>query len=182
MTQIRQNNKVIVAMSGGVDSSVAAGLLHEAGYEVIGLFMQVGTTETTETVCASGSRPHQSCCSAVDAADARSVAELLNVPFYALDFAKDFDRIIDYFVDEYALGRTPNPCVICNSRLKFGKLLDYADAIGAHYVATGHHARVVERDGQRRLCTGTDPGKDQSYALFGIPAGCSLASCCPSAI
>ena len=120
--------KVVVAMSGGVDSSVAAGLLHEQGYDVIGLFMRTGTQ-------APGSA-HQGCCSAADAADARFVAGRLGIPFYSLNFENEFNAIIDYFAGEYATGRTPNPCVMCNTWLKFGRLLEYADAVGrqkGHY-------------------------------------------------
>src|SRR5262245_44718091 len=110
--------KVVVAMSGGVDSSVAACLLAEQGYEVIGLFMRVGSHRgnegarqpSSQTTAPGGRRAHQGCCSAADAADARFVAGILNVPFYSLNFEKDFEGIIDYFPDEYARGRTPNPC------------------------------------------------------------------------
>ena len=155
--------KVVVAMSGGVDSSVAACLLHEQGYEVVGLFMRVGAAVPGQDDAAGG-RGHQGCCSAGDAADARFVAGMLGIPFYSLDFQQDFERIIDYFVDEYSVGRTPNPCVVCNDQLKFGKLLDYADAAWAGFIATGHYARVEGG----RLCRAVDSGKDQSYALFGV--------------
>ncbi len=161
--------KVVVAMSGGVDSSVAACLLREQGYEVMGLFMRTGVTADDEASSDEG-RAHRGCCSAVDAADARFVAGTLGVPFYALDFERDFDRIIDYFVDEYAAGRTPNPCVVCNNDLKFGKILDYADAVGAQFIATGHYARIEHAQGQARLLRAVDAEKDQSYVLFGIDA------------
>ncbi len=154
-------------MSGGVDSSVAACLLHEQGYEVIGLFMRVGA-ESGESDGPIVADRHRGCCSAVDAADARFVAGLLDIPFYALNFQEDFDRIIDYFAGEYANGRTPNPCVVCNHDLKFGKLADYADAVGAGYIATGHYARIEQFQGQLRLRRGVDSKKDQSYVLFGI--------------
>jgi len=158
--------KVVVAMSGGVDSSVAACLLVEQGYEVMGLFMRVGEKEGGTD---SGTRrAHQGCCSASDAADARFVAGMLGIPFYALNFEDEFDRIIDYFADEYARGRTPNPCVVCNDRLKFGKLMDYADVVGAECVATGHYARIGRRDGRPTLLRGRDLQKDQSYVLFGL--------------
>ena len=148
-----KREKVVVAMSGGVDSSVAACLLVEQGYEVIGLFMRVGAPnraagfnprEATQEECAldDAGRSHRGCCSASDASDARFVAGKLGIPFYALDFQDGFDRIIDYFADEYVRGRTPNPCVVCNDRLKFGKLVECADAVGARYIATGHYARV----------------------------------------
>lgn len=158
--------KVVVAMSGGVDSSVAACLLHEQGYDVTGLFMRVGVE--APPVADDNPRNHQGCCSASDAADARYVAGKLDIPFFALNFQKDFDELIDYFADEYARARTPNPCVMCNQKLKFGKLLDYADAVGARCVATGHYARVESRDGRRVLRRAADPRKDQSYVLFGI--------------
>jgi tRNA-specific 2-thiouridylase len=162
--------KIVVAMSGGVDSSVAACLLHEQGHEVIGLFMRSGVEAPPP--CGSDAAPdvrtHQGCCTAADAADARFVAGLLGIPFYALNFEEAFDEIIDYFADEYASGRTPNPCVVCNNRLKFGKLFDYADAVGARYVATGHYARVEAVNGRPRLCRAVDRSKDQSYVLFGL--------------
>jgi tRNA-specific 2-thiouridylase len=163
--------KVVVAMSGGVDSSVAACLLVEQGYEVIGLFMRVGHHGAAEIPTTEGSadrRTHQGCCSASDAADARFVAGMLGIPFYALNFEKDFDAIIDHFADEYARGRTPNPCVMCNDRLKFGRLVEYADAVGARYVATGHYARIDRCGGSPRLLRGVDARKDQSYVLFGL--------------
>jgi tRNA-specific 2-thiouridylase len=123
-----RHGKVIVAMSGGVDSSVAAALLKQAGYECVGVFMRVGTAggmAATEIAATPGRRLRHGCCSAADAADARAMAGHLGIPFYALDFERDFESIIDEFVDEYAAGRTPNPCVVCNIRLKFGKLLRY---------------------------------------------------------
>lgn len=170
--------RVVLAMSGGVDSSAAAGLLKRQGYEVIGLFMRSGATE--ETACAtdpSGSAlpiisaaPHkQGCCSAADAADARRVADELDIPFHALNFSDAFGRIKDYFVDEYLSGRTPNPCVMCNNWLKFGRLWDFAQQVGAEKIATGHYAQVVTGgDGELQLIKGRDGTKDQSYVLFGI--------------
>ena len=166
-----KREKVVVAMSGGVDSSVAACLLQEQGYEVLGLFMRVGVEEP-EVTCrpeeTASTRSHQGCCSASDAADARFVAGMLGVPFYALNFQSDFDELIDYFADEYVAGRTPNPCVVCNTTLKFGKIVDYADAVGAKYIATGHYARIVQHNGRPALAHGRDLDKDQSYVLFGL--------------
>jgi tRNA-uridine 2-sulfurtransferase len=175
-------SRVVLAMSGGVDSSVAAHLLRAEGHEVIGLFMRHG--ENPETACQAGidaparslpilpTKPahKQGCCSASDAADARRVADRLDIPFYALNFEEEFDRIIDYFVDEYTAGRTPNPCVMCNNWLKFGKLRDYADGVGAEFIATGHYARLEPAaTGQPpALRRGLDDTKDQSYVLFGI--------------
>lgn len=168
-------------MSGGVDSSVAAHLLVEQGHDVVGVFMRHGE-ESPVAACGSSDaddgggtlpilRPDhkQGCCTAADAEDARRVADKLNIPFFALNLQEEFGRIIDYFVDAYTHGRTPNPCVQCNNWIKFGKLFDYADSVGAEYVATGHYARLLrEEDGRMTLHRGADPGKDQSYVLFGI--------------
>lgn len=164
-------------MSGGVDSSVAAALLMREGYEVVGVFMRLGSPgETLDELVPYDSAGvscdptkvkigHQGCCSINDAADARQVAAELGIPFYVCNFKKDFGRIIDYFVDEYAEGRTPNPCVRCNDWLKFGKLHEYAKQIDADFVASGHYARVENGELKR----GVDHGKDQSYVLFGVP-------------
>ncbi len=167
--QLDRPSKILVAMSGGVDSSVAAALLKKAGHEVVGCFMRLGSEDSVEQAEVCATKPgHQGCCSVNDAQDARLVAAMLEIPFYVLNFKEDFGRIIDYFVDEYNAGRTPNPCVRCNDWLKFGKLLAYADSIDADYVATGHYARVDHADKQKpKLLKGLDPGKDQSYVLFG---------------
>jgi tRNA-specific 2-thiouridylase len=157
-------NRVAVAMSGGVDSSVAAYLVKEAGYEPVGLFMRMGNPYGL-----SFGQRARSCCSLEDAEDARRVAEQLDIPFYVLDFKKDFEGLIDYFCQEYSMGRTPNPCIVCNKKLKFGNLLQTALEIGASRLATGHYARVdppkVE-EGRYMLKKGLDPKKDQSYSLF----------------
>lgn len=161
-------------MSGGVDSSVACQLLAEAGYDIVGVFMRHGGEP--EPVCETTSLPilapahKQGCCSASDADDARRIADGLGIPFYALNLKEDFDRIIDYFVSDYAAGRTPNPCVMCNNWLKFGKLFEYADSVGAEFVATGHYAQLLPgQDGRLALHRGVDRDKDQSYVLFGVP-------------
>ncbi len=155
--------RVVLAMSGGVDSSVAAYLLKEQGYEVIGLFMRTGAhTETPE-------RRAKTCCSVSDALDARAVADRLDIPFYVLDFEREFGRIMDDFADEYLAGRTPNPCVLCNVWLKFGKLWAYGRQVGAQFVATGHYAQIrPDAAGQPRVARAADPEKDQSYVLSGI--------------
>jgi tRNA-specific 2-thiouridylase len=156
--------RVVLAMSGGVDSSVAAYLLKRQGYEVIGLFMRTGAAAAED-----GSPAHKKgCCSALDAGDARRVADRLDIAFYALDFERDFARVMDYFADEYLAGRTPNPCVVCNTWLKFGKLWAYGRQLGADHVATGHYARVTAGPAGPELLRGADPAKDQSYVLFGL--------------
>ncbi len=144
-------------MSGGVDSSVAAWLLKEAGHEVIGVFMRHGLDTDIACPTKPAARRKQGCCSAADAADARRVADTLGLPFYVLNFQQDFARIVDYFVAQYTAGRTPNPCIVCNTWLKFGKLFEYADSVGAQYVATGHYARL-EKLGGRANCPLPRPG------------------------
>jgi len=155
--------RVVLAMSGGVDSSVAAYLLKEQGYEVIGLFMRTGSyAEDAE-------RRAKTCCSVTDALDAQRVADQLDLPFYVLDFEGEFGRIKDYFADEYVAGRTPNPCVMCNIWLKFGKLWVYGKQVGADHVATGHYARIARSsEGTLRVARAVDRAKDQSYVLFGL--------------
>lgn len=172
----KSRGKVLVAMSGGVDSSVVAALLQDEGYEVVGCFMRLGSDDSVEAaegydnLACRDPKPHQQgCCSVNDAADARHVAALLGVPFYVMNFKRDFGRVIDYFVDEYNAGRTPNPCVRCNDWLKFGKLHDYAQSIDCDFVASGHYARIVKNGINPSLCRGRDHHKDQSYVLFGTP-------------
>src|SRR5256885_2635158 len=161
-------------MSGGVDSVVVAALLLREGYEVVGVFMRLGSPDGVEAAesCDPTGKSKQGCCSVLDAADARCVAAVLDIPLYVLNFQDDFGRVIDYFVDEYNRGRTPNPCVRCNDWLKFGKLARYAEAVGADYVASGHYARVgADSTGTRVLMRGRDHRKDQSYVLFGVTRG-----------
>ncbi len=157
--------RVVLAMGGGVDSSASALLLKRQGYDVIGLFMRTGThTDTTDT----RKDNKKGCCSAIDAGDARRVADRLDLPFYALDFEREFDRIIDYFADEYLRGRTPNPCVVCNTWLKFGQLWSFAQQLGADHIATGHYAQILPGPDGPELHRGLDADKDQSYVLHGI--------------
>ncbi len=170
-------SRVVLAMSGGVDSSAAAVLLQQQGYDVVGLFMRSGATEAESCALPDNPLPiinapahKQGCCSASDAADARRVADSLDIPFHAVNFKDAFGRIKDYFADEYLAGRTPNPCVMCNNWLKFGHLWDFAKSVGAEKIATGHYAQLVDVDGtgSPSLLRGMDPTKDQSYVLFGI--------------
>jgi tRNA-specific 2-thiouridylase len=158
--------RVVLAMSGGVDSSASAVLLQKQGYDVVGLFMRTGTHGHDQ----GGTRPDnkKGCCSAIDAGDARRVADRLDIPFYALDFEREFGKIIDYFADEYARGRTPNPCVVCNTWLKFGQLWNFARQLGANFIATGHYAQILAGPEGPELHKGNDPDKDQSYVLHGI--------------
>ena len=167
-------SRILVAMSGGVDSSVAAALLVDAGYDCVGVFMRhasppLPAAEPANPLAVVSPRPgHQGCCSPTDALDARRVADRLGIPLYALDLTADFERIIDAFAADYGRGRTPNPCVRCNSWVKFGRLFDHADAIGAAAVATGHYARLDHGPDGPRLRRGLDLARDQSYVLFDI--------------
>src|ERR1700719_2273115 len=156
--------RIVVAMSGGVDSSVAAALLAEQGHDVIGLSMQL--YDQTE-----GTRTFGSCCTIDDLHDARRVAAAINIPHYILSFERQFDeQVVSNFVREYASGRTPLPCAHCNSDLKFATLVDRARGLGADLVATGHYARVTRDETTARflLMRGADPSKDQSYFLFSL--------------
>ncbi len=158
--------RVVLAMSGGVDSSVSAVLLKQQGYDVVGLFMRTGA-HTDEPDARKANK--KGCCSAIDAGDARRAADKLDIPFYALDFEREFAQIIDYFADEYLKGRTPNPCVVCNNWLKFGQLWTFGQQLGADWIATGHYAQILRgANGEAQLHRGLDPEKDQSYVLHGI--------------
>lgn len=151
--------RAVVAMSGGVDSSVAAALMKDAGYEVVGIMLKLWSGPAANN--------ESGCCSLDAAEDARRVAQVLDIPFYVLNFAGLFSRtVIADFVAAYAGGRTPNPCVACNRSVKFSALLDRARAYGADVLATGHYARVEASEGRMRLLRGRDQGKDQSYVLY----------------
>ena len=151
--------KAVVAMSGGVDSSVAAALLVEEGYDVTGVMLKLWKGEAENS--------NSGCCNVRAAEDAGRVAARLDIPFYVWNFAEEFeDTVVRNFHEDYAAGRTPNPCVRCNQWVKFGELKRYADALDADVLATGHYARVHEVDGRFRLMRGADPGKDQSYVLW----------------
>ncbi len=149
-------------MSGGVDSSVAAHFLVEQGYEVVGLFMRLGI-DKLDTITKT-----KVCCSLEDANDARIVADQLGISFHVLNFKDAFDRIIDTFCTEYLNGRTPNPCILCNQELKFGRLLDFAQMLNADFIATGHYAQVEKSKNRYLLKKGIDSRKDQSYVLFSL--------------
>ncbi len=156
--------KVVVAMSGGVDSSVAALLLRQAGFEVIGMTLKTWPKELCDTVPKT-----QTCCSTGDIEDARGVAAQLGIPFYVVEASAPFkEEVMDYFVETYTAGLTPNPCVVCNRKIKCGIILAKAKALGAQWVATGHYARVSYDEDRRRylLRQALDPEKDQSYVLY----------------
>ncbi|MBN1852929.1 MAG: tRNA 2-thiouridine(34) synthase MnmA [Pirellulales bacterium] len=161
--------RVVLAMSGGVDSSIAAHLLLEQGHDVTGVFMDHGQTSPARGTATCPADQELGRSAAAASRDAQLVADQLGIPLDVIDFRAEFQQIIDYFVSEYTSGRTPNPCIVCNQRIKFGKLFDYADRIGAAFVATGHYARIgCGADGTPSLRRGIDVRKDQSYALFGI--------------
>ena len=152
-----RKEKIIVGMSGGVDSSVAAMLLLEQGHEVEGLFMKNWEDDDDEQYCAA----------AVDLADAQSVCDTLGIRLHSVNFATEYwDRVFAHFLDEYRAGRTPNPDILCNKEIKFRAFLDYARHLGADRIATGHYARVEHHDGHHRLLRGRDADKDQSYFLY----------------
>ena len=149
-------------MSGGVDSSVAAGLLLEQGYEVVGVTMRLWTEEDAEA-----SRHHKRCCSVEDTYDAQAAADALGIRHYVLNMEREFsESVVDRFVSEYARGRTPNPCLACNEHVKFRPLLEHAIALDADYLATGHYVRVRRNGHGFELWRAADPAKDQSYVLY----------------
>lgn len=153
---------VVVAMSGGVDSSVAAAMLKEQGHDVIGVHLRLYSKAE-----AGAYRLNKQCCTLDAMQDVQSVCNKIGAPFYALNMEREFGRdVVDYFVGEYLQGRTPNPCVACNAQVKFKHLFDRAMALGADYIATGHYARVRQTESGPGLFTGLDPDKDQSYALY----------------
>jgi tRNA-uridine 2-sulfurtransferase len=161
---MKNKGKIIVAMSGGVDSAVAAGLLMEEGYEVIGVNLR-----TWEYEAPSCDTTKKSCCSPEDIRDARDVGLSLKIPFYVVKMEKVFgEKVIQRFIDDYKTGRTPNPCVECNTFVKFGALFEKAQALGIEKIATGHYARVVNVDGRWAIANGKDMNKNQAYYLYGL--------------
>ena len=159
-----KNGKILLAMSGGIDSSIASILLHDMGYEVIGI-----TMKTWEYESSGSSKKETGCCSLESINDARNIAVNLGFNHYILDIREEFgDYVIDYFTDEYMKGRTPNPCVLCNTHIKWEALLKRANKLDCEFIATGHYAKIRKETDRFILSKGIDKLKDQSYALWGI--------------
>ncbi len=157
----KKPRKVLVAMSGGVDSSVAAYLLQAQGYQVTGVFLRFWKDPNDPE------KRENSCCSLESFVDAKRVASKLGIPIFSLDFSRPFKKaVVDYFLSEYKIGRTPNPCVVCNKQIKLGLLLKKARALGYDYLASGHYAKLLNYQGESALYRGIDPQKDQSYFLY----------------
>ena len=160
---------IAVAMSGGVDSSTVAALLVRQGHAVVGLTMQLWNQRRLPELSTEGATGR--CCSLDDVYDARRVAEQIGIPYYVVNFEKQFEEhVVKPFVEEYLAGRTPIPCTLCNNYIKFNRFLEMADAVGAHYIATGHYARIRydEASGRYQLLRAVDDSKDQTYFLFGL--------------
>ena len=165
---MNKKGRVLMAMSGGIDSSVAAIMLHQQGYEVIGL-----TMKTWDYASSGINSKETGCCSLDSINDARSIAVEYGFPHYILDIRGEFgEAVIDNFVDEYLAGRTPNPCVMCNTHIKWEALLKRADMLNCEFIATGHYAKVRELNGRYVISKGQDPTKDQSYVLWGVTQEC----------
>lgn len=170
-----RNGKVLVAMSGGIDSTITALMLHQQGYEVIGI-----TMKTWDYAASGGSRKETGCCNIDSFNDARQAAVQHGFPHYILDIRQEFGgAVIENFVEEYIAGRTPNPCVLCNTHIKWSALLKRADALGCDFIATGHYAKVREENGRHILSKAKDLSKDQSYVLWGLGQDCLSRSIYP---
>ena len=165
-----KNGKILVAMSGGIDSTVTAILLHEQGYEVVGI-----TMKTWDYATSGGSKKETGCCSLDSINDARQIAVEKQFHHFIVDIREEFgDYVIDNFVDEYLAGRTPNPCVLCNTHIKWEALLKRADQMDCEFIATGHYAQVNKNpeNGRHFISKGLDENKDQSYVLWGLNEDC----------
>ena len=170
-----KKGRVLVAMSGGIDSTVAAMMLHSEGYEVIGI-----TMKTWDYASAGGSKKETGCCSLDSINDARQVAVNMGFHHFIVDIREEFgDFVIDNFVEEYIAGRTPNPCVLCNTHIKWSALLKRADAMDCEFIATGHYAIIKEQNNRRYISKGKDDRKDQSYVLWGLTQSCLSRSAFP---
>ncbi|MEO1514125.1 MAG: tRNA 2-thiouridine(34) synthase MnmA [Bacteroidota bacterium] len=163
-----KHGRVLVAMSGGIDSTVAAMMLHNQGYEVIGI-----TMKTWDYANSGGSKKETGCCSLDSINDARQVAVNMGFHHFIVDIREEFgDYVIENFVDEYLAGRTPNPCVLCNTHIKWSALLKRADALDCEFIATGHYAKIAEQDDRLFVTKAKDDRKDQSYVLWGLSQEC----------
>lgn len=159
-----KKGRILVAMSGGIDSTLTAVMLHEQGYEVIGM-----TMKTWDYASSGGNKKETGCCSLDSINDARNIAVELGFPHFILDIREEFgDYVIDHFTNEYMSGRTPNPCVLCNTHIKWDALLRRADKLDCEYIATGHYAQVRSENGRYIISEGADKNKDQSYVLWGV--------------
>jgi tRNA-uridine 2-sulfurtransferase len=164
ITNMSKHGRILVAMSGGIDSSLAAVMLHEEGYEVIGM-----TMKTWDYAGSGGTKKETGCCSLDSINDARAIAVQLGFPHYILDIRSEFgDYVIDHFTGEYLEGRTPNPCVLCNTHIKWDALLRRADRLDCEFIATGHYANIRQESGRHIISKGIDTWKDQSYVLWGV--------------